>query len=361
MQLRITETPESGTRGSSAPEHSLPSGDYPRADSIGGNGTTLPPDVNRPLISIVITSYDLRRLNDVEDAIASILNQTNLDGTEVVIVIERDIRLYEELRKSVPAELGRFGIHFYDTLGGLSGARNVGASIASGEHLAFIDDDVVLTSSWLVALKEMVSKRKDVMLTGPAKPLWKGSAPPWYVKELSWLVGSSEWFSCSVVTNVRNGWGNNIVVPRSLFQAVGGFSEEFGLHNSGRSRWSDPPSEDVDLSLRLGAMGIPVLYVPHMSVYHKATGHKLSPLFMAQRAFSLGHQRAAIERLNPGMSNPLSSEKGLVSQLVLVWAQQAKGVLRNPVAVFNRTSAIEFVTLMVALGYFIGTLAKGHA
>lgn len=121
--------------------------------------------------------------------------------------------------------------------------RNHGAAQTSGAWLAFTDDDCIPQEDWLkhmhaatVCLDSHVFEGKtttDLPLKGP---LWQ--AP---VNENGGFL-----------------WSCNLVVAREVFDRLGGFDENFPF----------PHQEDVDLRIRLKALGEAWEFVPQAVIHH---------------------------------------------------------------------------------------------
>jgi len=121
--------------------------------------------------------------------------------------------------------------------------RNHGARHASGEWLAFIDDDCVPDPTWLqeiarVSTSSDVVEGKTLCLNRTGHPLEE------------------------VVENVTGDllWSCNLAIRRDLFERLGGFDEDF-LEAGG---------EDLEFAWRIRQMKLKVRYVPEAVVFHPA-------------------------------------------------------------------------------------------
>ena len=61
-------------------------------------------------------------------------------------------------------------------------ARNVAVSCASGDFVAFVDDDEVPIKRWLLALFEACDRYGADGVLGPVKPFFEERPPDWIVK-----------------------------------------------------------------------------------------------------------------------------------------------------------------------------------
>jgi len=114
----------------------------------------------------------------------------------------------------------------------VSTARNLGASLASNELLAFIDGDVILTRDWF----ETVERNYDSYLK---RALFLTGSQTIIPEHSSWI--EKYWFA--QLSDAHLG-GANMLTTRSTFAKVGGFNE--GLVTG----------EDYDFCLRVEREGI---------------------------------------------------------------------------------------------------------
>jgi glycosyltransferase involved in cell wall biosynthesis len=63
---------------------------------------------------------------------------------------------------------------------GLSHARNTAVRHATGDYIAWTDDDVIVDAGWLAAHERAVERwPKAVLFGGPVRPRFEGAPPPW--------------------------------------------------------------------------------------------------------------------------------------------------------------------------------------
>lgn len=309
---------------------------------------------NLAITSIIVTSYSTDRLPYLKQLIDSVNNQKDNLKAEVVFVIESDRVLFDRLVLAL-RDLPLFAkVIYFDRLEGMSDARNRGVLSCSGEYIAFVDDDVVLNKDYLQTLILMMETSDAIALTGPLVPIWDENRASWFPKELSWLIGSSEWLDSNTVRNLRNAWGSNYVTRKKEFLDIGGFSQDFGLHNASRYKWSDPPSEDVDLSIRLSKeFHKPILFVPKLRVGHHVTARKISWKFIAQRSYSIGYQRHSMQKfyMNEGNAKLFSLEMALIPNILSLWPRTLVSLFRSPKKAMNTFAALFIVLIFASLGF----------
>ena len=163
-----------------------------------------------PLLSIIITAYTAERLNDIYDLLKSIKSQTYLN-TETIFVVEHSYELLGKVNSyAVELNILHLKVFFNDGEPGLSAARNVGIKAASGDIIAFVDDDVLLYPDWAEKMVKAFCNDCIIGITGPALPLWEDDSMAWFPQEFYWIISCTAWDDENRVKEVRNAWGMNI-------------------------------------------------------------------------------------------------------------------------------------------------------
>lgn len=131
---------------------------------------------------------------------------------------------------------------------GAGAARNLGASRAVGNILAFTDSDVVLPSDWLARIVKLFDERGARCVGGP----YRGSVGNTFLERFAHLelVHRRRHFPESVRTLVAN----NFACDRQLFLECGGFPKQ-------------PPCEDLLLSFEIGKR-VQILWDRENGVWH---------------------------------------------------------------------------------------------
>ncbi len=303
----------------------------------------------QPLLSVVITSYTMKRLAGIYELLESIKAQT-CTGIEIIFVAES-----RELYEKVSTHCAGNGINamliFSDSRSGLSATRNLGASQATGDIIAFVDDDALPFPGWASHLVKTYDDDSVIGVTGAAFPLWDGEPQEWFPEELYWIIGCTAW-SDNERREVRNAWGMNMSFRREALQKAGLFTEEFGLHDNRRTGWADPPSEDVDLSLRVRQItGKRIIFNPDAGVRHRVSREKLSLKFITRRAYSVGYQRRMLKRLYPGAS--LGQEQRLLKRILIrLLPGTLAGFFTRPADSWRRLTITVTALFFVTAGYY---------
>jgi glycosyltransferase involved in cell wall biosynthesis len=252
-----------------------------------------------PEIAVVISCHSTERLHLIDAAVRSAQLQT-LSPAQVVVVVDHNPVLARRL-------VGRWpGVTVVenDRARGASDTRNTGASTATTEYVAFLDDDVCAQPEWLGHLAGAVGPAGVVGAGGRVVPDW--TAPPWWFpEEFNWVVGAT-YSADQHHTVVRNVWAENMIVRTDDFRAVGGFRTSYGKVGD-RSR-----PEDTDLCIRMSASGGHWIHVPEAVVVHHVPPTRATYRFFLRRCVDEGRGKAELAAILPRSSPVLTAERHYV-------------------------------------------------
>ena len=179
------------------------------------------------LVSVIICAYTYNRLNDIREAIYSILNQT-YRNFEYIVTIDEDRNLYKSIKKEF-GSISNVKILFNKKRIGLPASRNRGIETAEGEIIAFFDDDAIADKNWLEELVRMYKIKDAIAVGGKILPLWIGKKPKFLPEEFYWLLGVTyRGFVDDLVSieEVRNTFTSNLSFRSEVLKSLGGFKSE---------------------------------------------------------------------------------------------------------------------------------------
>ncbi len=160
---------------------------------------------------------------------------------------------------------------------GLAKGRNAGIARASGERIAFIDDDVLVLPNFVEEHLRSHAAHPDAIVRGGAIEVESFDVlppPVWSIRNYS-----GNYF-----------WTTNVSVPLATVRAAGGFDESFSEYG-----W-----EDIELGLRLRRAGVKAAFNPKALAYHfKPRPRSGSVAAMLRQAGAQARTAAQLARLHP--------------------------------------------------------------
>jgi len=179
---------------------------------------------------------------------------------------------------------------------GLDIARNTGARHASNEIIAYIDDDVIISSNWIDTLSSCFNNPLTMAVTGMVFPVeLQTEAQVIFEREWGFNKGyiphefDHRYFLERIDTGVPTwniGAGANMAFRKEAFLLAGGFDERLDAGASGCSG-------DSEMWYRILAECWNCHYIPSLYVYHQ---HRSSQQELKQQLFSYmrGHVSALL-------------------------------------------------------------------
>jgi mycofactocin system glycosyltransferase len=193
---------------------------------------------------------------------------------------------------------------------GPAAARNVGASQASGEILAFIDSDCCASKEWLTQLIPSFNDPSMAAVGGQVDGMCTESSVDRYESIMSSLsLGSRERVGSSGSDTFYLP-SCNLLVRRDAFRSAGGFKDEMHV------------GEDVDLTWRLRDRGWTISYLPAGNVLHE---HRSSIRSFMSRRFDYGTSEGMLQLLHPGRRKQMVIPPLLAIVLMLCLAAPIAG------------------------------------
>ncbi len=314
-----------------------------------------------PTVSVVICAYTEERWDDLLAAIDSCARQT-VAPLETIVVADHNPSLLARLHAGVRTSHGR-AIENGERRG-LSGARNSAIAVASGEVIAFLDDDAVAAEDWLQWLTAPYADAAVIGVGGSIDPVWPRSRrPAGLPPEFDWVVGCSYRGLPETRSAVRNMIGANMSLRRSVFDEVGGFCGAMG-----RVGTTPLGCEETELCIRARQRfpAATIVYEPRAAVRHRVTIARTSWRYFRARCYAEGLSKAAV-------ADRTGSRDGLASERAYAMRTLPRGVLRGLVETLTlrdvggalRGLGIVAGLLVTASGYLVGVLRrhdplKGH-
>jgi glycosyltransferase involved in cell wall biosynthesis/O-antigen/teichoic acid export membrane protein len=305
--------------------------------------------VSRLSVSVVICVHTEDRWNDMLAAADSVRAQSYA-AKELIMVVDHNPRLYHRLRSARPDDI----VVENREQPGLSGGKNTGVSLASGEIVAFLDDDAVAEPTWLEYLLDAYADPTVVGTGGRTLPRWATRRPSWFPREFDWVVGCTYIGMPKFRAPVRNLMGGNASFRREVFSEVGAFTTGIGRSVSGRPLGCEETEFCIRLSQRLP--GTILLFDGRAVIRHRVPAPRERFSYYRSRCYAEGLSKAMVTR-SVGTGDGLAAERRYTSRTLPRGVARGLGdALRGDATGLVRAGAIIAGLATVTAGYAVGSL-----
>lgn len=194
----------------------------------------------------------INRTNEIKRFLASLNEQTYRDFELIVVDQNTD----ERVAHIIASYADKFSIKHLRATKGLSRARNVGLRQATGDIVAFPDDDCWYPKDLLMQVVQLFTEHPEWDgLTGKCED---GNGNPAATR---WAV-SPDFINCINVW--RTATSVSIFFRQELVRAIGDFDESLGA--GAGTAWGS--GEETDYVIRAIKNGYKIFYEPRIVVYH---------------------------------------------------------------------------------------------
>ncbi len=185
----------------------------------------------------------------------SITHYEKLNGENFEIIILPDFEEKEELSSVLHIRVLASGKV------GPAEKRDLGAKIAEGRILAFIDDDAYPREDWLANALPLFDDKDVAAVGGPAvtpadEPFWKRLSGNVFESFLASYNNRKRYIPVGKTHEEYDLPSVNLIVRKDIFDKAGGFDSTFY------------PGEDTKLCLEIKKLGYKIIYSPQVLVYH---------------------------------------------------------------------------------------------
>jgi len=276
-------------------------------------------------ISVIVCAYTQDRWNDLATVIEALQNQT-IVPQEIIVVIDHNQDLLQRVQDEFPDVVAVANKNKQ----GLSGGRNTGVAIATGDVIAFLDDDAIVPLRWIEGLQATYSSEDIAGVGGPVEPLWQEGRPRWFPEEFDWIVGCTFLGMPETISPVQRIIGCNMSFRRQAFEVAGDFI--YGLGRIGKVPLA---GEETEFCIRLRNYwpDAILVYNPDLSVQHRVPTSRANWRYFRARSYAEGISKAVI-------SNLVGSGEGLHSERTYVFRTLPMGVLRAISDVFTQGNVV---------------------
>jgi len=238
--------------------------------------------------SVVVPTYN--RARTLALALESLLVQ-DLDSPYEIIVVNNNssddtMDVIHSFERRAPGRL-RF---LFESMQGVSAARNAGIGAAHGEIIAFTEDDATAHPTWLRALATTYREHPDAWAVG-GRIIQKlpGGYPSWFDPisprvDMAGLLGCLDYGENTIKLEYPDAaWTGNLSVRKDVLARIGLFNTHLGRVGSQLLC-----GEDFDLCVRIHRAGGALYYNGQALVIHQVPSSRLTKRYFRERAYWQG-------------------------------------------------------------------------
>ena len=240
-----------------------------------------------PLVSVIIPTAGKvvtvgdRQIDLITNITNQIINQSTYKNIEIIVVDNGDL---SERQQQALSGQGCKLITYTKPIFNISKKLNLGVSIANGELLLLMNDDIeILFPAWIERMVEHFEK-PHVGVVG-AKLLYPDGRTqhvgvvhnygnPDHVSRLQPKEDAGYYFSTCGVRNFTAVTGALMMTPSGIYRAVGGYSEELAVSYN-----------DADYCLKVQEKGLWIVYAPKVELTHLESQSRVASADMAEVAW----------------------------------------------------------------------------
>jgi GT2 family glycosyltransferase len=188
--------------------------------------------------------------------------------------------VFEEIEKCFESKIR----YVFENKTGLSHAGNRGIREASGEIIAFTDDDVIVDKHWIQNIDKAFKEYDDVAcIGGKILPIWEIPKPKWLKPDLYGYLALLDKGDSVAYMDALDIWGANFAVKSEMFKRYGLFDT-----NLGRMPGKFYSGEEAEFLKRLQNAGEKILYYPLSIIHHNIPVNRMSKKYLRRWRFDQG-------------------------------------------------------------------------
>ncbi len=282
-------------------------------------------------------------------AVASVQAQQSAPS-EIILVVDHNPELLARLVEALP------GVRVVPNTceRGSSGARNTGVALATGEIVAFLDDDAAAQPGWLAALTAHYADPDVMGVGGRTTPDWATKRPRWWPAEFDWVIGCA--YTGREPGVVRNLHGGNDSFRRDVFETADSRRKSRGRHmTDGRS-----PVRRQNSASALARSGLDgcscTTTARSSSIEYPRHGRRFS--YFTSRCYSEGLSKALVTT-SVGLHDGLKTEGRYTAVTLPAGVLRGLGrAARGDLAALLPAAAIIAGLMCTAAGYLVGSFRQ---
>jgi cellulose synthase/poly-beta-1,6-N-acetylglucosamine synthase-like glycosyltransferase len=298
---------------------------------------------NRPTVSVVICAYTEDRWSLFKKAVASAEAQTS-PPIEIIVCIDHNEKLLQKTEEyfKTGRPTGAIPIivlaNKYN--GRLGSARNTAVEFASGEVIAFLDDDAAADPDWLERLIAPYDDERVGAVGGAPLPAFEVERPRWFPREFDWVYGCAYRGMPVTRAPIAHLIGANMSARHSILREIDGFHSD--------------NHDDMDMCHRIAYAQYQVIYEPLAIVHHSVPATRTTWNYFWRRCYFVNQGKVEAFANMQGAAN-LGAEMSFVARSLTTGTLIELGhVLRGDVYGFARVGTMVVGITLAGLGHLSG-------
>lgn len=295
-----------------------------------------------PYISVVVCTYNnSRALKDLLAGLSDLIKPRDAEHEFIVVDNNSADDTAQAVRSFEPKFSGKLR-YYFEAGQGLSYARNRGLKEARGDHIAFIDDDVLVPKEWLNSIAECLKNHDADCIAGRVLPEWEAELPVWLGEDLYRYFGLVDYGEkpFKITSAEYEIVGANFIVNKGIFGNDGDLFKT-GLGRRGDRLFS---GEETELFLRMIRDGRNIWYCPACFLRHRVPKNRLSLKYLLRWNYYHGQSEGYLRRNYPGIYalSRNTKSKGKMKKIVACLMDINKGYVRLSMAAFFYLGLISY-------------------
>ena len=204
-----------------------------------------------PKVSVIIVNYNGKTL--LEKCLESLV-KVNYENFEIILVDNNSTDGSIELvTKNYPSII----LLKLNSNKGFAEPNNIGAKIANGKYLLFLNNDTIVTPSFISEMVQVIENDKKIAICQSLllKPDESVDSSGDFIDHLGVVYNSTK--KTDEIREISSARGASMLIRKNIFDILEGFDEKFYVS-----------FEDVDLGWRTWMIGYKVILTPKSVVYH---------------------------------------------------------------------------------------------
>jgi GT2 family glycosyltransferase len=245
-------------------------------------------------ISVIIATFNRAAL--VLECLAHLSRQQFERGDEVIVV---DNGSTDGTPEAIDAAAASFSVplrHLREAAPGKAQALARAIETASGDVLAFTDDDVNVGATWVATIRSLLREPSVALVGGPVVARCERRPPEWLQPasqgsgRLAAPLGLLSYGCRRLDLGPRTVLGANLAIRRDALIRIGGFAPHMG-----KLRGTLLSGEDHDLCRRIQAEGLHAVYDPALPVSHWVPSRRMRLRYCLSWFFWSGITHACLD------------------------------------------------------------------